>query len=230
MKGFGTDERAITNVLGFRTLEQRLAIRNVYKQAYGKELTADLAGELSGNFKAIVLALMRSRPERDAYWLRKAMKGAGTDEDCLVEILCSRDNAEIKAIAQAYTREYERDLEADLASETSGTFKRFMVSLAQAHRPAYDSPIDVAKCRADAKRLYDAGEGRWGVRGARGGGGAAYGGANGGAAHLFPFCLFSFRRARADGRVDVQRRVYGAKPPAAQGHLRRVRAHQQVPD
>lgn len=32
------------------------------------------------------------------------MKGLGTDEDTLVEILCTRDNAQIDALQETYTR------------------------------------------------------------------------------------------------------------------------------
>ena len=34
--------------------------------------------------------------------LKKAMRGAGTDEDVLVEILCSRSYQEVQRIAAAY--------------------------------------------------------------------------------------------------------------------------------
>ncbi len=32
------------------------------------------------------------------------MKGLGTDEDSLIEILCTRSNEEIAALKEAYTR------------------------------------------------------------------------------------------------------------------------------
>ena len=31
-------------------------------------------------------------------------QGLGTDEDCLIEILCTRSNAEMKALQESYTR------------------------------------------------------------------------------------------------------------------------------
>ena len=40
--------------------------------------------------------------EYDAYQLRKAIKGLGTDEDVLIEILCTRSNAQINVIKQTY--------------------------------------------------------------------------------------------------------------------------------
>eukprot|EP00050_Salpingoeca_kvevrii_P014297 m.34621 g.34621 ORF g.34621 m.34621 type:complete len:293 (-) comp5679_c0_seq1:111-989(-) len=163
MKGFGTDESAITNVLGHRTTQQRLQIKLTYKTLYGKDLVSSLHSELSGNYRRVVMALMRSSAERDAYWLRKGMKGMGTDESALIEILCTRENDEIKEIVAAYKQEYSRDLEKDVISETSGHFKRLLVSMVQANRPSSSLPIDHAKAKEDAAALYKAGVKRFGT-------------------------------------------------------------------
>jgi hypothetical protein len=53
----------------------------------------------------------QSEPERDSYCLYKAMKGVGTDEAILIEIMCSRSATEIKAIDAAYRAYYKTSLE-----------------------------------------------------------------------------------------------------------------------
>lgn len=78
---------------------------------------------------------MLDTPDRDATWLRNAMQGVGTDERCLIEILSTRSGEDIMKIRSAYQKLFERDLESDLKSETSGHFKRLLVSLAQGNRP-----------------------------------------------------------------------------------------------
>ena len=40
--------------------------------------------------------------EYDAYQLKKAIKGLGTDEDVLIEILCTRSNMQTKEIIKTY--------------------------------------------------------------------------------------------------------------------------------
>ena len=62
------------------------------------------------------------------------LKGAGTDEQCLVELLCTRTNAEIKAFTDAYKLKYKTTLEKDILGDTSGHFKRLLISLLQASR------------------------------------------------------------------------------------------------
>ncbi|XP_007567714.1 annexin A4 [Poecilia formosa] len=162
MKGTGTDEAAITDVLAHRTIAQRQRIKEAYKQTVGKELADDLSSELSGNFKSVVLGLLMLAPVYDAYELRNAMKGAGTEEACLIDILASRSNNEIKTINEVYKKEYGKTLEDAVSGDTSGMFKRVLVSLLTAGRDESDK-VDDALAVQDAKDIYEAGEARWGT-------------------------------------------------------------------
>ncbi|NP_001075588.1 annexin A13 [Oryctolagus cuniculus] len=161
-KGMGTDEAAIIEILSTRTSEQRQQIKQKYKTAYGKDLEEVLKGELSGNFEKAALALLDRPSEYAARLLQKAMKGLGTDEALLIEILCTTTNKEIIAIKEAYQRLFDRSLESDVKGDTSGNLERILVSLLQANRDEGDT-VDKDLAGQDAKELYDAGEGRWGT-------------------------------------------------------------------
>ncbi|KAG8441620.1 hypothetical protein GDO86_010707, partial [Hymenochirus boettgeri] len=161
-KGAGTDEKAIIEVLANRTSEQRQEVKQKYKSSYGKDLEQVLKSELSGNFEKLALALLDRPCEYDARELRGAMKGAGTNESLLIQILCTRANKQIKAIKESYKRLFDRDLESDVKSETSGYFQKILISLLQANR---DEGLNINEDLAgqDAKKLYEAGESRWGT-------------------------------------------------------------------
>lgn len=110
------------------------------------------------------------------------MAGAGTDEDALIETFCSLSNSEINTIKMAYQRSklyfnnrdslsdinvhlftpinykaYGTNLETDLMSETSGHFKRLLVSLCSGNRDE-SGRVNLEAAKQDANALYQAGE------------------------------------------------------------------------
>jgi hypothetical protein len=157
MKGFGTDEKAIIDVLTARSNQQRQAIKSRFKTMYGKDLIQDIKSEVSGHFEMLCVAMLKTPAEYDAEELREAMQGIGTDERALIEILCTRTNREIHDIRSTYKTMYGRDMEKDLMGETSGHFRRLLVSMAQGNR--VETPgADMNKAKQDAQELYQAGE------------------------------------------------------------------------
>jgi annexin A7/11 len=162
MKGFGTDEKAIINVLAKRTNNQRLQIANSYKQSFGKDLVADLKSEVSGKFEEILVAMMTPRYDYMAERLHDAMSGIGTKEMVLIDILCTASNQDLRWIQASYARLYRNQLEQDIANDTSGHFKRLLVSLCVAQR-SEDTRIDPGLVQQDAQALYNAGMKQWGT-------------------------------------------------------------------
>lgn len=161
MKGLGTDEKAIIDILASRSNAQRQELSIQFKTAYGRDLISDLKSELSGHFEDAILALMTPPDLYDARCLKKAIKGLGTDEACIIEILCTRSNSQIKQIKDRYKKEFKQDLEKDLRNDTGGHFQRILTGLSTGGRS--EDPADVAKAHADAKILYEAGEGKLGT-------------------------------------------------------------------
>jgi len=162
MKGLGTDEKAINNILAYRTNSQRQKIRNVFKQVTGKDLIKELKSEVSGDYERLIVGLMMSPAEYDAYCLNKAIKGAGTNEAVLIEILASRSNSQIKEIREVYKKTYNKELEDAISGDTSGSFKHILISLNNAGRSESDD-VDEDMAEAEAKILLAAGEKQWGT-------------------------------------------------------------------
>ncbi|CAL4069002.1 unnamed protein product, partial [Meganyctiphanes norvegica] len=161
MKGLGTNEMAIINILTHRSNYQRQQIIMSYKQAYERDLIKDLRKELTGHFETLILSLMKSLPVYLAQELHSAMKGAGTNENTLVEILCARDHSHLCQIKEAYKKEFDEDLDDDLDDETSGQFLKFLREMINGKRG--DVTDDESLAKNLANQLWEAGEGRKGT-------------------------------------------------------------------
>ena len=162
MKGFGTDETTLIKVVANRTNRQRQIIKEQYKAAFGRDLISDLKSELHGKMEDAFVALFTDPVEFDADSLRGALKGAGTDEDTLIEIIASRNNQQLAAIKQCYNTKYQRNLEDDIKSDVHGTLQNLLISLLQCKR-SYNPNPDQGRCAAIAKEIFDAGEAKLGT-------------------------------------------------------------------
>ncbi|CAK8672060.1 annexin A13-like [Clavelina lepadiformis] len=160
MDGLGTNERPIIRILTRRSTLQRQILKQRYEETYGEELVERLKEELKGDFEDTILAVMDPPVVYDAKQLRKAMRGPGTNDEVLIEILCSRSNEKINLIRAAYAELFERSLADDLRDETSGDFKNLLLAVVLAERDELFD-IDEDQAEADAQAIYDAGENRW---------------------------------------------------------------------
>ncbi|KAK7802931.1 hypothetical protein U0070_015935 [Myodes glareolus] len=156
------DEATIIDILTKRTNAQRQQIKAAYLQETGKPLDETLRKALTGHLEEVVLALLKTPAQFDADELRAAMKGLGTDEDTLIEILASRSNKEIREINRVYSEELKRDLAKDITSDTSGDFRKALLSLAKGDR-CDDLGVNQDLADTDARALYEAGERRKGT-------------------------------------------------------------------
>ncbi|KAG7257534.1 hypothetical protein CRUP_010348 [Coryphaenoides rupestris] len=134
----GVDENTVIDVLVKRSNEQRQKIKEAYQRASGKPLETALKSALKGELEVVVLALLKTPAQYDAQQLKLAMKGLGTDEETLIEIMASRTNREIEAIKQVYME------------DTSGDFQKALLTLCKL-------------ADSDARALYAAGEQRKGT-------------------------------------------------------------------
>ncbi|XP_072530414.1 annexin A6 isoform X1 [Salminus brasiliensis] len=162
MKGFGSDKEAILDLVTSRSNAQRQEIRSAYKSLYGKDLIEDLKYELTGKFERLIVSLMRTPAYHDAKEIKDAIKGAGTDEKCLIEILASRTNQQIHDLVAAYKDAYGRDIEEDVIGDTSGHFKKMLIVLLQGTREE-EGVVYEELVEEDAQALYAAGEEQWGT-------------------------------------------------------------------
>ena len=163
MKGIGTDEAAIINILTSRPNAHRYMLKHRYKALLGRDLIKDLKDELSGHFEDVCIALLESPYELDCRSLYEAMARIGTNEATLIEIIATRPTHQLYQDKILFQQMYGKDLVRYVESETSGHFRKVLVAMLQCQRHEVDYPINEQELRMEAQRLYSAGAGRWGT-------------------------------------------------------------------
>jgi len=158
MKGMGTNEKVIIDAVGPRTAADMQLIKRQFASLFQRDLVKDFTSETSGKFRDVLIAICREPAELDAQLVRQAVKGLGTDEELLSEVICTRTPSELKAAAESYQRQFSRNMEGDIKGDTSGDLaKVYMACLSQARGTRAG---DVA---ADVEALYKAGAGKIGT-------------------------------------------------------------------
>jgi len=168
MKGVGTDEEVITKIVGSLSYLDLQRLVDVYSKVIGRNLINDIEEETSGKYRVVVKALLTERTTYDAELLYNAMKGLGTDDECLIELLCTRSPAEVKAMLDLFNAKYSKDPIQWIESETSGSYRKLLkhvitMSLT-GDRSRLPPPSALeSELAKDCKALYDAGEGKIGT-------------------------------------------------------------------
>lgn len=163
MKGFGTDEKELIRVLCSKDPLQINVLRDTYNRNERRDLLADLKSELGGDLEETLMGIARGPLLQDCHHLRESMKGMGTVEEGLTDVLMGRNNADIAAIKAAYQQTYKRTLESDIRSDLSmKTEQHFMIVLA-GNRAPQSAPVDHQKVEQDVTELYNATDGKMGT-------------------------------------------------------------------
>lgn len=159
---FIASKKKIIEVLCTRTNRQRLEIVKAFKTCYDRDLIDEVKRKFSSEIRDLIIALLTPTNEFYTRELFDALNKTGTDEDALTQILVSLNNREIYDVNQRYSKIYEKALEKDLRAETSGNFKKLLVSLSNGTRDE-SYIIDLYAARVDALELKRAGVDKWGT-------------------------------------------------------------------
>lgn len=161
-----THHEKIIKLLSSPNNAQRQQLVQQYRQKYGG---ADLVEELRRRLppsevatNQLLLSLLDPPAVHDAKYLHKAMKGLGTNEDALIEVLVNRGNGQLRQIKRAYQELYGHELAKDIIGDTSGTFKALLLDLLEANRDE-TFRTDPLQAKKDADALYKAGEKKLGT-------------------------------------------------------------------
>ena len=160
LSGKEKDDDKLIKLVTSRTNEERLKIKDEYNSTFNSDLINDLKKAYSFHFEDVLVGLFFSPVDYDCYHIRKAVKGIGTNENTLIEILSTRDKEHIEKMKLRYKEIYPgRDMVQDIKKDTSGSFWKVLSTLLESKRDDDENKIiDKERCKEDAKNLYQAGQ------------------------------------------------------------------------
>lgn len=158
MKGLGTDEKRIIAAIAGKSNLCLVKAIDCYSQEFKRSLLSDLKDELSGNLEDAIIMMFTNQANVDAQTLRDAMKGLGTDEDRLDEILLFRSGVELRNIQRTYQSKFQRDLFEDLRDECSSLAASLYITALTDRVPHNPNVV-----QQEVKQLYEAGAGKIGT-------------------------------------------------------------------
>eukprot|EP00934_Nitzschia_sp_Nitz4_P002354 Nitzschia sp. Nitz4//scaffold11_size288233//82144//83578//NITZ4_000752-RA/size288233-snap-gene-0.11-mRNA-1//1//CDS//3329534008//2354//frame0 len=164
-KGWGTDELRLIKALAYCTPEERVKVAVTYEQEYGKTLKKEMKSECGkGDFGTALQFLAVPSDEAECDMIKKACKGAGTDELLLYPIICGRSNQEIDILKKKFYSMYSEDLGVYLTKELGGDFEKLVVNCLQGIEEEFDPDYHTDELvEADVEAFFQMGEGKWGT-------------------------------------------------------------------
>jgi len=160
MKGWGTDDKVLVQIIGSHTYDQLQKLVEAYNINVKRDLMHDIHDETNHNFRVTLKALITEKATYDAECLQTALKGFGTNDEALIELTCTRSPDEIKAMFAAYKKINGKDAEKDISDDVSGDYGKLILAVCQNERK---STPDKTQMEKDVKALYEAGEAKLGT-------------------------------------------------------------------
>jgi len=163
MKGLGTDEKRITNTIAGLSSETIQQAKYAFQAKHGKDLMKELESETSGNYWKLIKGIMTDPVTYDAELLHQAMKGLGTNDHLLCEVLIARHPNHIRKVSERFYQLYGKSLIDWINGDTSGDYNKFLTRLVANAREDNSVPVEQGRIERDADALYKAGEAKLGT-------------------------------------------------------------------
>ncbi|XP_057445121.1 annexin D5-like isoform X2 [Lotus japonicus] len=131
-KRIGTDEKMFIKIFSERSSTHLAAVDSAYRAQHGNTLEKALKKETSGSFLRGLLTILRCATNPAMYFakiLHKSMKGMGTDDSRLIRVIVTRTEIDMQHIKAAYYSKYGKPLTHAVRSDTSGSYKDFLLHL-----------------------------------------------------------------------------------------------------
>jgi annexin A7/11 len=163
MKGWGTDEKALIQILYSKDPLQIEAIKTAYFRIHSRSLEKDVMSETSGYFEKGLVAIIQGPLLHDCHLLYNAMEGPGTNENVLNDVLLGRSNADLNAIKAKFHQTFGRSLESMVQGDLSMKTERHFMIVLGANRAEDSAPVIPQQIDQDVMDLYKATEAKLGT-------------------------------------------------------------------
>ena len=149
----------IVELICKRSNSERQKIKEMYFNQWDIELEKELDSKLSGDVHDLIKGLMMTPEDFDASQLRTSMKGLGTDESLLSEILATRPSRHLLLVKDRYSILYNEKLEEDIKGDTSKFYEKILCEVIKGERS--DNPYPNSQKMKDfVKNLKDEEKGK----------------------------------------------------------------------
>ena len=156
------DENTITNITMNHSTSERVKMREKYKSKFNRDLIDDIEKYTKSDLCTLLTSIYKDPVEYDTDLLYKAMKGIGTNDDILIEVISFRNFQRLSKIKEKFQEKYKKDLISEVKSETSGDYKDTLIALLEKER-SNNKQADLDTCQKIAEELYGSGEGKLGT-------------------------------------------------------------------
>ena len=127
-------ESEIIEILCSKTPLELKEITLKFEEKYNKSLRETLQKKLTGKLKELIDALLQDPIEYDANEVFKAIDGFGTDDDSLIELICTRSPDRLKDISKKYSETRENTMEFDIKNDTSQAYGKLITEMSKGER------------------------------------------------------------------------------------------------
>jgi len=163
MKGFGTDEAKLINVLKSLDPLQIAGVKSAFQARHKRDLMKDVHSETSGYFRHGLESIIRGPLDNDCQEVHDSIKGAGTKESGLNDVLLLRSNADMNAIKQRYQQMFKRSMESDVKGDLSMKTERLFSMAMGANRAPESAQPNPQEIDRDIQEIYRCTEGKTGT-------------------------------------------------------------------
>ncbi|CAI4214396.1 unnamed protein product [Parascedosporium putredinis] len=144
MKGMGCDEKALIRVFASPQYANPWAMQQLsrdYNTRFMRSLEEDIKSETRSGLETALLAVLRGPLANDVYVLDKSLNRMGTDEEALMDVMLSRSNADVRAIAAEYRRVKGKDLIVDIKEDVDDNLARMYSMILAGTRAEDAAPV-----------------------------------------------------------------------------------------